>query len=217
MYEARVQTDLQPSVWGAAKYFTTGTIMSLSYITSPADGAVDVATTVNVTANLINGAKIYSIELNTAPDFTGTSIIKTGTGSTRTFKFIGLQNGTTYYGRVKHNLLPAGTWGNVITSFVTTMLKGGTEATFVQPAEESITSMKIYPNPTSSVSRIELNSLKEASILQIYDLSGTMHKQQIVPLETNSLVLDVSILKPATYIIVIRNSKQVIHGRFVKL
>jgi hypothetical protein len=83
-YWVRVKTDL--NFYGDRTSFTTSSAEKYSFVSSPANGATNVATdNLKVTANVVYGATSYTIELNTSPDFTGTSFVKTskrlGTGA----------------------------------------------------------------------------------------------------------------------------------------
>jgi uncharacterized repeat protein (TIGR03803 family) len=88
--------------------FVTRTAEDYAFVTRPANGSTN-AEVVNlgVTANLVPDARRYTIELNTAPDFTGTSFVKTSTKDfQRTLIFERLQYQTVYYARVKTELSP---------------------------------------------------------------------------------------------------------------
>jgi uncharacterized repeat protein (TIGR03803 family) len=79
-----------------------------SFISKPLNNSVaNAAPYLKVTANVVTDAKRYTIELNTAPDFTGQSFIRTSTNDyERTLLFTGLAYSTTYYGRVKTDISP---------------------------------------------------------------------------------------------------------------
>ena len=106
MYYCRVRTNLSDA-WGAVGKFTTGNPLSLSYITRPMSGAVQVNVETVVSAQYISGASIYTIELNTNSDFTGFPLVKSAL--TNRFRFV-LSYNTTYYARVKTDL-NADLWG----------------------------------------------------------------------------------------------------------
>jgi hypothetical protein len=100
-YYNRVLTDLTTE-YGQVRSFTTRSSESLSYVTTPADGSVDMNTSLNVTANLVPGASLYTIELSETEDFT--SIALQASGTSRTLAFAGLKYNTLYYNRVKTDL-----------------------------------------------------------------------------------------------------------------
>ncbi|MFZ6010257.1 MAG: hypothetical protein ACOYXT_07885, partial [Bacteroidota bacterium] len=77
-----------------------------SFVSKPYHGAVNVSPfDLKVTANVAEGATRYTIELNTKPDFTGVSFIKTSAKDhERTLIFTGLRYTTTYYTRVSTNV-----------------------------------------------------------------------------------------------------------------
>ena len=111
-YFSRVSTDQDPN-WGPPRSFTTNSPLTYSYMTSPANNAVNVNYVTNITANVVPGATTYTIEANTQSDFLGLSIVQTG-GRTMSFT---LEPNQLYYVRVQTNLVP-NQWG-AIRSFAT--------------------------------------------------------------------------------------------------
>lgn len=128
-YFALVKTNISPS-YGPLTSFTTGNSVGDTYVIAPADSAEFVAINdLAVTANLVSGAALYTIELNTSPDFTGTSFVQTSIEpGERTLIFNGLSYVTRYYARAKTDLSPA--WGST-TTFKTI----GTESYVIDPAD----------------------------------------------------------------------------------
>lgn len=116
-YYARVKTSLW-SRPGPATTFTTSATTATSLVTTPANGAVNVAAPLlKVTVKAVTGAKRYTVQLNTASDFSGTMLTQTSTtDDQRTLTFTGLQYSTKYYARVKTDINE--TFGTV-TSFTT--------------------------------------------------------------------------------------------------
>jgi Leucine-rich repeat (LRR) protein/sugar lactone lactonase YvrE len=111
-YYARVKTDIYP-YFGPVTFFYTA--IPDIFVTTPADGAVDQAISLNVTSKALTGATTYTIELNDSSNFTGTSILLTGA---RVQKFTGLAYATKYYARVKTDIYP---YFGPTTSFTTTV------------------------------------------------------------------------------------------------
>jgi uncharacterized repeat protein (TIGR03803 family) len=107
-YKARVRTDVNPN-YGPVRTFYTHDSSIDTYVTSPANGAVNVPTTVEVSSNIID-AEFYTIELNTSVNFTGTSFLWVSE-EPYVYKhiFTGLSTSTTYYTRAKTELSPD--WG----------------------------------------------------------------------------------------------------------
>lgn len=172
-YYTRVSTNLVPGVWGVTRNFTTGNPANVMYVTSPANGAVNVATTVNVQARSLAGLGYtsYTIELNTASDFTGTSIVKTS--ASRTINFSGLAPATTYYSRVQTNLAPT-IWGPV-RSFITT-----SGARMTAPGDDTIeeshldaTKIDLFGNPFKTSLTYQVNTPKNELIsVVLFDIKG---------------------------------------------
>ncbi len=142
-YFARVRTDLNPATWGPTRSFTTGYPPNFTYITSPSNNAVNIARVVNLVSSVVRDATSYTIEANTAPDFTGTSIVNSGPSNTMSFS---LEYATLYYVRVKTNLAPE--WGPS-RSFATTTAIANTYVTL--PANNAVNQL-----PTLNVSANEI-------------------------------------------------------------
>ncbi|MFY7886325.1 MAG: hypothetical protein ACOVOV_15925, partial [Dolichospermum sp.] len=81
-------------------------------ITSPANNLNNQNVTLTVSAQTLTGATTYTLELSTSADFSGTTLVKSGS---RTQSFTGLQYSKQYFARVKTNLSPD--YGNVTTFF----------------------------------------------------------------------------------------------------
>jgi hypothetical protein len=162
-YYARVKTNLIDD-FGLVTTFTTHAPEKYSFVGSPVNGATNVPLNgVKVTANIVYGATLYTIELNTNAAFTGTSIVKTSaTANQRTIVFDGLQPSTTYYTRVKTNY--PSNWGPT-RSFTT----AGTSPppAFIAEANE----LKVYPNPFERNFTIEPDDSGAVSV-SLLDLTG---------------------------------------------
>ncbi len=176
-YYVRVQTNLMPGEWGSTiRSFTTGDPVSLAFVTSPANGAILVPTTVNVTANVVSGATSYTIELNTNDTFTGTALVLSGTGRTKNFS--GLAEATTYYSRVSTNLTP-GLWGP--SRSFSTINPGGRQAGDPYVAEEfgevivtdqGIT-VRAFPNPFVDRFEVHVQTPEQEPLQAVFtDLTG---------------------------------------------
>jgi hypothetical protein len=175
-YYARVTTDID-NTWGTIiRSFTTGSPLSLAYVASPKDGAAGVPNAVSVYSNLVPDATSYTIELNTSPNFTGNSIVKTS--ASRAILFNGLASNQTYYTRVQTNVDP-GVWGTTNTNFTTVNCAGcrssddwvgdtGEEAVEFGPVE-----VNVYPAPFHDKLNIHVQAeTQEDMIVQLYDLTG---------------------------------------------
>jgi hypothetical protein len=112
-YFSRVKTNLSPN-YGEVKSFTTATPDYFAYVVTPVNGATGLTTSVAVTANKVDLAATYEIELNTSSDFNGAGKVYLGTSRMKTFT--GLSYNTTYYTRVRTSLTD--TWGET-RSFTT--------------------------------------------------------------------------------------------------
>jgi hypothetical protein len=209
-YYARVLTDLNQGAWGATRSFTTGSPLTLAYVASPLNGATGVPSTVDVVSYPVPGATSYTIELNTAPDFSGINVTKTGT--TRRVNFSGLMIGTTYYTRVQTNAMP-GQWGTTSTSFSLTSTPGGRiegwsgDDIKEQTLEFGPIEVSIYPIPFRETLRVHYQSDTQTPLLiQMLDTTGKTILSHHG--ETNNLIeLETRQLPAGFYIIKIVGSK----------
>lgn len=188
-YYNRVLTDLA-STYGEVRSFTTRTAESLAYVTSPANLAVGVNTTVNITSNTVPGASSYTIQLSELADFSVVAF--ENTGATRTRPFSGLTEGTTYYNRVRTDLSPE--FGQV-RSFTTTGTPPGGRTAGTEVSESGVETPSttefeviVYPNPFIDrlLVYVESSLYKEAQI-QLTDVTGRVIYRSVET--TNSQVI----------------------------
>ncbi|MCZ8353230.1 MAG: T9SS type A sorting domain-containing protein [Cyclobacteriaceae bacterium] len=105
-YYSRVKTNLSDT-WGQIRSFTTGSLISLSYLLSPVKPNQSVLPTL-VTNNV--GASQYTFQLSTQNNFS--SQVQTFNSDKPSFKLIQpIAYNTTYFVRISNNLLPG--WGEV--------------------------------------------------------------------------------------------------------
>jgi hypothetical protein len=220
-YYARVYTDLTPGSWGTTiKSFTTGDPLSLAYVTSPKNGGTGVPTTVIVYSNPVPGATSYTIELNTSPDFSGASIVKTST--MRYISFNGLGQDQIYYTRVQTNLEP-GQWGNTSTSFTTINPAARSTDDWVgdtgdeQPIVFGPAQADVFPVPFHDKLTLHLQTDQQDQMaIHLYDLNGK--DAGLYSGMTNSMIeLKPNQLAAGIYIIRIVTSTEVIVRKIIKL
>ncbi len=168
-YYARVKTNLSAN-WGRVTAFATANLESFSYVSNPSNGATITGT--NLYLNTVPGATSYTVEVNTAADFTGTALVRTTSSrlSTGTYyaSFPELAAGQKYFARVKTNL--SAKWG-ITTSFTraaaTARVARGPQ---VEAAPEPST-LRAYPNPFRD--RLTLHtSLQGALRIELLDGLG---------------------------------------------
>ena len=168
-YYARVSTDLATG-WGKLSAFTTKTASSLAYVKSPADSAVNQPLTLLVRSNIVPGATHYTIELNTASDFTGTSILKTALS--HSISFAGLSSNTFYYSRVKTDLDSA--WGATrhFTTIVQATLAAKVSDASTIPTDDTV-DISAYPNPFNDELNVMISASDEADAeINLLDFTG---------------------------------------------
>jgi uncharacterized repeat protein (TIGR03803 family) len=177
-YYNRVITNLT-SNYGQVRSFTTRTLESYAYVTSPGNGATNVNTSLNVTSNTVPGASSYTIQLSTLSDF---SVINFESTGTRTRSFTGLLTGTTYYNRVFTNVTTVPGPVRIFTTLGTP--PAGRIATKSVSATEkpSISEFKVhqYPNPIQERFWIVIESSKyEEAEVQLVDMMGRSIHQSV--------------------------------------
>jgi hypothetical protein len=156
---ARIKTNIVDD-YGAVTTFTTHAPEKYSFVSYPINPALN---GMKLNANIVYGATIYTIEINTSGDFTGTSIVKTSAvPNQRMMTFDGLQPGTTYYVRTKTNY--PSNWGP-IRSFTTPGV--APPPMFIAEASEH----KIYPNPFEQNFTIEPVGSEELNVTLV-DMTG---------------------------------------------
>lgn len=205
-YYMRVKTNLTD--YGMVTTFITHAAEKFSFVSSPVNGATNVGTVnVQITANIVYGATSYTIELNTSPDFTGTSIVRSSAVfNQRSIIFDALQPGTTYYNRTRTNL--PSDWGPV-RSFTTASLP---PAPLAQAAQED-GRIRIYPNPFVSTFTTEVHEGTNVNVA-VFDVTG----KQIINESTSkgkSLQLGDELSK-GVYILRIQDGANVTIHRMIK-
>ncbi|HEY0743645.1 MAG TPA: choice-of-anchor tandem repeat GloVer-containing protein [Chryseosolibacter sp.] len=115
-YYVRVKSNVWPTFGPTTSFRTVESTSNVTWISNPKDGATNVsAPSSKVTAGLISGAKRYTIELSTTPDF-ATKLVRTSkVDNQRTMVFDSLKYSTKYYGRFKTDVSGYGR----VTSFTT--------------------------------------------------------------------------------------------------
>jgi hypothetical protein len=203
-YYARVKTNLIDD-FGLVTSFKTHAPEKYSFVGTPANGATNVPLNgVKATANIVYGATLYTIELNTSADFTGTSLVKTSAApNQRTLIFDGLQPATTYYTRVKTNY--PSNWGPT-RSFTT--VGASPPPVFIAEANEP----KVYPNPFEHNFTIEPNDFEVVQV-SLVDLTG----KELVKMQVTQQPATLGDqLAPGTYFLRINTNGRTSVKRMVK-
>jgi hypothetical protein len=169
-----VRAKIDDSDWGPPTAFTTGNALSLSYITSPADGTGGVGTNVKLTVNEIYGATSYNIQIDTDQQFLNPIVATSDSPMMRAR----LSRHTTYYARASTSVTP-GLWGRT-TSFRTTddMISARAKDSMAEgvETEESVESIQysIYPNPFSDKLIVRVQTpAQERVYLSLINVNGT--------------------------------------------
>jgi ELWxxDGT repeat protein len=181
-YFVRVRTDLT-SAWGKTTTFRTAEFTgNPPQVKSPKDGSRNVSTDVTVSTSTVKDAIVYTVELNTTPDFTGTSLVQSGE---RKFVFTGLAGSTTYYTRVKADVFPF--WGSV-TSFTTEATdrllaiarttSSPEQISFIPQGETE--GIQAHPNPFRGVLNVTVFHTEDASIhVALHDITGKLVHESV--------------------------------------
>ena len=140
---------------------TPGQPTSNCYLTLPGNNSVNVNYYATLASNFVVGAKTYTFEVNTQPDFSGAPNIKQS--SSETIEFL-LHYNTKYYARVKTDLVPA-SW-SVITAFTTgnpvslAYITSPEDGATTVPTNVKVTANNVYGATTYT---IELNTSADFS------------------------------------------------------
>jgi uncharacterized repeat protein (TIGR03803 family) len=206
-YYARVKTNLRDD-YGKVTTFTTRTAESLAYVTSPANGAVNVNVKTAIASNPVPYASEYTIQLSETNDFTVVAL--EATGSSRILHFPELKSNTTYYSRVRVNLSLV--FGGV-RSFTT-----GNAMTVARTASDSETelpelALTIYPNPFQEKLTLYIESSKyDEAKVTLMDLNGrTVHESTV---KTNATV---NVEKPLANGVYILHANSGTESRWVRV
>lgn len=159
-YYCRMKTDLSDN-WGRVSSFTTRSAESLSFVTSPDDGATDVNTKLNITSNEVPGASTYTIQLSESSDFS--TVVFSSSSPDRKITFNGLKSQTLYYNRVFTDL--ASSPGR-IQKFMTKATKSKNNAREVSSVEEPAENrddivVTSYPNPFREKLTIHVQTIEQ--------------------------------------------------------
>ncbi len=199
-YEAKVRTNLSDE-WGKPVVFSTESSL-ISYVTSPGETKLAMTSPI-VTAKYVHGAGRYTIELNTASDFSGPGEVKTAKG--RSIRFH-LQGGLRYYARVQTDVLP-GQWGpvkwfetegNMISSAgksAENPRKGPATEPLLESNQSTITGDQPYPNPFLGEFTVPAGEVDR--VVRIYSLQGNVMENSI--LEAGKAVILGQALLPGIY------------------
>jgi hypothetical protein len=76
-------------------------------------------------------------------------------------------------------------------------------------------SIAVYPNPVSNLLTIQLGVLNTGAVLQVYNASGVLVKTE--RLITSTTLLSVNTLSAGVYYISIKNGKNAVMRKIVKL
>ncbi len=75
----------------------------------------------------------------------------------------------------------------------------------------------LYPNPANTSVFIMLPELAEKSILSLVDLSGRIIFEKVIGKDQNGILkLELNSLAAGPYVLILRNSEQVVRGKFIK-
>jgi photosystem II stability/assembly factor-like uncharacterized protein len=167
-------------VYKSAAALPAANPMADVYVLIPRDGTQRLPLMVPVVAKQVPGANTYTIELNTAPDFSGIAKLQSGGFAQR---FTNLSSATTYYTRVKTNLSAA--WGRV-TTFSTRL---------------DVMSPGIYPNPFKD-NLVVIANADDATIIpqvSLHDMRGLLLLSKKA--EDGEAVFDTSRLPEGLYLV----------------
>lgn len=169
-YFNRVITDLSP-VPGPVQSFTTKGADALTFVYAPGNGAMNLNTSLNITANQVPGAVSYTIQLSEFPDFNVIHFQEAS--SSRTMAFSGLKYNTIYYNRVITNLSPT---PGPVRNFRT---RPAESLSYVYAPGNGATNVSVSPNitanlvPGASSYNIQLSETPDFSVIAFEGTSAS--------------------------------------------
>lgn len=205
-WRVRARNDAGAGPWSGTPSFTTetstgGEVPDQVVLDTPASGADDVGTMPTLSWQAATGAESYELQIAVNPRFT--SLVFQETGLTGTSREVGpLENGTTYYWRVRAtNGVGDGPWSE-IQDFATV-----TDLPIERVGDgipESVALYANYPNPFNPSTEIlfDLPATSEVR-LTIYDLAGrevVRLVDQVLPAGTHRATFDAAGLPSGTYL-----------------
>jgi len=89
---------------------------------------------------------------------------------------------------------------------------------FVSVDEEAETgyNLEVFPNPAGNQILIKANGLNGEALLKIFDMNGSMVKQQALIMENGTISLDISALASGVYLLNLENQKGSAVQKFIK-
>jgi FG-GAP-like repeat/IPT/TIG domain/Secretion system C-terminal sorting domain/Fibronectin type III domain/FG-GAP repeat len=177
-YYSRVRTEFTQNL-GATRSFTIADASKFTFITSPAEGATGLPTTLDLICSQVPGATQFTVNItaNGLPSLVFSS-------TTRTVRASGLSPNTLYTVTVKTNLSDL----------------SGPARTFTTGA--ALGALAAYPNPASS--HVTIKNIKPGSQVKIVDSSGTT--QEVIDAAGEELTIDTTKYKKGLYYIILVNS-----------
>jgi hypothetical protein len=166
-YYARVKTNLS-EIYGKVTSFTTRSVLDYTFVSNPAQGSTGLPVdNMKITANAVNGASQYTIQLSTESvfdEYYGAVFEKTSSSpSQRTLTFSGLEPDRDYYCRVKTDLSPD--YGAI------TMFRTGPLQTM---ATTTLARGDVFPNPTSDSFKLLQQPGNDVLAIALTDMNGTV-------------------------------------------
>lgn len=200
-YRIRLMTDNDTSKWTETRMLSTINKVTL---VSPADSSVGVLESTSFTWSAIRGAQYYILEYDTAATFaSAVSVNVTGTSYTPATNLLPLKD---YFWRVSCVTVCDTTPDYNVFSFKTRALVG--------VEENPIGSWSVYPNPTTGVFSLNLESVSSAR-LEIMNLLGDVVYSKS-NLENGTNVISIENLNDGIYMMRLYLNDKLYTSRIVK-
>ena len=177
------------SAWSAAWSFLTISPTGVPVLLSPANGAVDQPTSLNLSWQAVGGATSYTVQVSIVPNFTSFVFVQSGIASTSQ-AVNGLANSTKYYWRVNAASGSGTSAWSAVWNFTTIPLPPGVP-TLVSPAMNAA-NVAISPTLTwtaairASTYRLEVSTVSDFTSTVFDDSTLTAVSSVVGPLAGNT-------------------------------
>lgn len=179
-YYSRVRTEFTQN-WGETRSFTITDASKITFITSPADGATGLPTTLNLICSQVPAATEFTVIIRSSDS----PLVDVFTSNSRTIRVSGLRPNALQRVQVRTNL----------------SAQFGPERTFTTGA--ALGTLTAYPNPASN--QVTIKNLKQGNSIKIVDaLSGTL--VETFRTVSEELIIDITKYRKGLYYVIPVNS-----------
>ncbi len=166
-WRVRARHAVDTTNWSQVFNFT---VIDQPLLISPSNGATGVSTNPTIDWDFITGTTNYQYQWDVTPNFT-TAQTQTISSSTSQANLVGLNNGTTYYWRVRTwHAADTSNWSQTWSFFVGNPIG-------IKDINTNANEISIYPNPISNEATIVLANTTDINVnISLYSVEGKLVK-----------------------------------------